>query len=288
MSPVARSALSLLLATSLALAPMRAAFAGGDDGGAVTVWTKDGGMFRGEIVERVPNDHITIKLATGETKRIEWKDVERDSLGTPTLPAPEAATTADAADVSVTPTTPIGKGRVTLRGSGVRLERLARTAEGYGTKVSGYDIICIAPCDAVVTPGGGYRVSGEGLRSSKHFEIGQGAHSIDAELGSNLRTGGALVFTALGGSAMFLGGVFAAVGTRTATDYGSGTGKTTTHEDTTWRDTGLVLLGIGAVSLVVGLVLFANNANSVKLDDREVATRKPSSDFAWTPTGFVF
>src|ERR1700689_677802 len=51
------------------------------DGGAaesfrdVGVVTRDGATFRGELVEKVPGDHVTIKLASGEVKRFAWADV---------------------------------------------------------------------------------------------------------------------------------------------------------------------------------------------------------------------
>ena len=47
----------------------------------ITVWLKDGSMVRGELVERVPNKHLTIKLATGEVRKIEWTEIDHDSIG---------------------------------------------------------------------------------------------------------------------------------------------------------------------------------------------------------------
>jgi hypothetical protein len=39
-----------------------------------TVVTQDGAMYRGEVAEYVIGDHITLKLDTGEVKRIVWAD----------------------------------------------------------------------------------------------------------------------------------------------------------------------------------------------------------------------
>lgn len=300
MSPVARSALSLLLASSLALAPMRAAFAGGDDGGAVTVWTKDGGMFRGEIVERVPNDHITIKLATGETKRIEWKDVERDSVGTPTLPAAPAAP-ADAPEPRPTrksspEASPQGV-RVHLTGdAGLRLIRQTGISDfgssAGGRAVSGtvahFEIVCYAPCDLVVPRGGDYHVVADGKRGSAAFVLDGESRSIDARLGSSTGYVAGSWSLSLGlGSLLTAGLLYWVESSREPlTTYDWNTGAETKEPKSygfAWA-----CLGVGALLTTIGIAALASNQNDVRVDGHAVAARKPSSDFAWTPTGFVF
>jgi hypothetical protein len=42
----------------------------------VTVVLKSGGRYRGEIVEVVPNDHLTIKLISGDIRNFAWDDVD--------------------------------------------------------------------------------------------------------------------------------------------------------------------------------------------------------------------
>lgn len=35
----------------------------------------DGSMYQGELVEKVPGDHLTLRLATGEIKRFDWPEI---------------------------------------------------------------------------------------------------------------------------------------------------------------------------------------------------------------------
>lgn len=56
-----------------------------------TVMTQDGAMYRGEVMEYVVNDHITLKLDTGEQKRIGWNDATQISPPRPKGKAPEHA-----------------------------------------------------------------------------------------------------------------------------------------------------------------------------------------------------
>lgn len=56
----------------------------------------DGSTFQGELVEKVPGDHLTLKLATGETRRFDWSDVE--SARDETLAAPTLTTATPAGD----------------------------------------------------------------------------------------------------------------------------------------------------------------------------------------------
>ncbi len=57
---------------------------------------KDGSLLRGALVELDDGDHVTVRLPTGETKRVEWSDIASSSqipgddlgLGAASLPAP--------------------------------------------------------------------------------------------------------------------------------------------------------------------------------------------------------
>jgi len=68
---------------------------------------KDGSIFQGDLVESVPNDHVTIKLATGETRRFAWSDIaEQKEPGTAREPAPAEAAAAAPAAAPKTPHAP--------------------------------------------------------------------------------------------------------------------------------------------------------------------------------------
>src|SRR5580704_2020131 len=57
------------------------------DTGVETVVTKDGAEYRGDLVESVPGDHLTLKLATGDVKRFAWADVTNVTHDPPVPPA---------------------------------------------------------------------------------------------------------------------------------------------------------------------------------------------------------
>lgn len=41
----------------------------------ITVWCRDGAFYRGEPIEYVPNDHLTLRLVDGKNLRIAWDNV---------------------------------------------------------------------------------------------------------------------------------------------------------------------------------------------------------------------
>jgi hypothetical protein len=271
---IATSALSLLLASAIVLAPMRGALAASDDA-TITVWTRDGATYRGEIVERVPNDHVTIKLATGETKRFEWKDLDHDSLGD--RPAREPAETPPKQERRAGP-------RVHLEAdhADAVLERdvgSASDASGGETRRL-FEVVCRAPCDSTIPAGSGYRVSGPGRRPSDTFSLtGAGDHAIRASNGSAaaFKFGGQ--FALYGTMPLLLGSVLSAL---PVGDPPDGTLASI-------RRGGHVILGVGIGMIVVGIVFLVANRNSVDVDGESVARAKPrSTTFALTPSGFVF
>ena len=71
------SLLSLLLSSPMILADP-----------SVVVLLNSGAEYHGQIVERVPGDHITIQLITGEVKVFAWRDVASDSSTDHSSPPP--------------------------------------------------------------------------------------------------------------------------------------------------------------------------------------------------------
>ena len=67
----------LLVAIALLVLPHEARSQSIQSGGSSDriVTLSDGALYRGELIELVPNDHITIRLATGEVKRFEWATI---------------------------------------------------------------------------------------------------------------------------------------------------------------------------------------------------------------------
>ncbi|MBL9040801.1 MAG: hypothetical protein JNM83_04325 [Myxococcales bacterium] len=52
-----------------------------------SVITKDGSMYRGEVLEYAINSHITLRLSSGESKRIGWDDIDQVSPPRPKSPS---------------------------------------------------------------------------------------------------------------------------------------------------------------------------------------------------------
>ncbi len=55
-----------------------------------SVITKDGSMYRGEVLEYAINSHITLRLSSGESKRIGWDDIDQVSPPRPKSPSPSS------------------------------------------------------------------------------------------------------------------------------------------------------------------------------------------------------
>ena len=69
-----------------------------------TVITKDGSMYRGEVLEYVISSHITLKLSSGESKRIAWDEI--DQVSPPKAKAPAAAPSPSPAPPPSSPSPP--------------------------------------------------------------------------------------------------------------------------------------------------------------------------------------
>lgn len=228
-----------VLALGLASVILASSLPAFGDEAQVTVVTKGGAKYRGELVEEVPNDHVTIKLATGEVKRFAWGEVERGDSAGP-LVALESS-------------------------QPVILERL---------RGGRFETVCRAPCNLRVAAGD-YRLSGEHLRSTKPFALGgAGTAKIEADLGSSrAHTTGLII--GLGGLSIATWSVVLA----TTRD---------TSEDSDLQRTLFVVAAAGAVVSVVGFIVAAGNANTVKIDGRPVASRRASPVIAFTSRGLVF
>lgn len=233
--------LRIVAALTLALAGTLAS-AKGDATSIVKL--KNGSVQRGVLVERVPGDHVTLKLSTGEKKRFEWNDV--DSIEEP----PEGASSASetpAASASEPPapsvsesaapapsvsTAPSGL-RLRMTGSpNVSLERHEGTA---------WSFTCLAPCERPIEAGE-YRVGGEGVNPSRTFMLREPSQ-LDVKAGSKGRAfGGQLLMGS--GAGILLIGVFLA------------------SQDS---DVAIPALAIGGAAAIGGLTLWLTNRTTITL-----------------------
>lgn len=180
------------LAPLLALAITATSLAANADDGELTITLADGAAYRGVLVERVPNDHVTIKLPTGDVKRFEWKEIKSDTFGAQLGPV------------------------VHLEGKpGAFLERPLGTT-------SHYERVCDAPCDRRLAPGI-YRAKAPGHGTSKPFSLdGAESKTVTAKLASTNQTWGGIVIMALGAAGVGLGVVQITTGRETDNTLGYG------------------------------------------------------------------
>jgi hypothetical protein len=204
----------------------------------VTVVTTNGALFRGELIEKWPNSHVTLRLPTGEYRRVPWQYISR--VSSDAIAAPTATT------------------RVLFRS-----EHEAATLQRLEPAGTWFDV-CRTPCAGVVAARGVYRVSGEGLRDSEPFTLtgrGQAVAIRTTRVGTRSSSvlGGILAIG--GGSAAYVGLIL--LGTHAST----GAGHDPPEEDD-WEgagETGAVMLLGGTAAAIVGLVTLLRNKTDVEL-----------------------
>jgi hypothetical protein len=137
------------------------------------VRTKDGGMLRGTIVEKVPNDHVEIQLANGQTRTVKMSDVEyagpaASDAGSPPPPPPPPL-----APSGITVSVPTAKLELKSPQHGLTFHSKVGDARGFASgtmwtskgaapttvevHAESFGRICTAPCAAEV-PQGTYRL----------------------------------------------------------------------------------------------------------------------------------
>lgn len=207
----------------------------------VCVTTKDAAQYCGDLVEKVPGDHVTIKEATGDVKRFPWTDV----VDQVTREAPPAAARGDADKPPQV--------HILVDGEpGVLLERRQNASEGWSATIwPGYayvetwEVACVAPCKTVVDAASTYRVNGSGVATSRNFTLAPGRDPLRLTLVPR-----SAVLHATGIVLTFLGGVLALAG-------GASLASSPAISDTTAaadvRGLGWVGLGAGALLMAIGI-----------------------------------
>ncbi len=186
--------------------PASAAWA--DD--VVTVHTRDGSVYRGELVEQVTGDHVTVKVASGPIRRIAWRDVEAQPVAPPDeVPPIETVYAVDGSVYHGEIVEKVHGDHITLRVPPGNLRRIdwdditrpeppavcsnetvraprrprdvlifeADHSEATLQRVlpTSYEDVCTVPCDErSVLQSGQYRVAGEGLVPTKPFMLQRG------------------------------------------------------------------------------------------------------------------
>jgi hypothetical protein len=228
---------------------------------ACVVTLTGGAKYRGELVESIPGDHLTIKLATGQVITFPWKDVVSNEEVELVAPVPSP------------PRGPV----VHIEGPpSVRLERqtgmVAEVGFHWPARLANvYSPVCMAPCDVSVTPGE-HRLAGPGYTPTSDFII-QGSKRLRLEphLGlSSFRWLG-LASTIAGGVLFIDGALFFALGEEGVGNNPHG-----------FVIAGAVMAPVGAILLAVGVPLLVASMSSVKIrEDARARVRLLSDRFAF-------
>jgi hypothetical protein len=241
------------------------------------VRTKDGGMLRGTIIEKVPNDHVEIQLPNGQSRTVKMSDVEYAGPASADKPAapPEANAAPPTAQVPPEPVSPTqavvktGMARLTLKAdqNGLTFHRKIGTSQGTGTgwvagtgrnsggaitmnvQLDNFERLCTAPCAAEL-PEGTYRL---GLSLDDGAVVpaeppvnAQGSLRLQGHVESyaGVRAGGVVIAIAGG-----IAGVVLSLQGKQNCDTGVASFCTTEHP---YLVHGMVVLG---VSSLVGLIM---------------------------------
>ena len=240
----------------------------------------DGTVMQGELVEKVPNDHITIKLATGEVRTIRW------SALAPQAPSPPPVQPAQMQTQVVAPQGPMTRVAIDADAPGVALMRVMGFGYvQYGSATgsfASYQTVCVAPCQADVDANATYQIAGDGVTPSSTFSMPAPPNGGPL----HLRVHGGSLGARVGGVWLLIGGITLAV--TGGMFAGTFAALSSNDTDTTgWIVGGLVTAGIGAVMTVIGIPLVSGSGTSV-VTDQNVPLAKHRSPIRMTPSGFVF
>jgi len=232
-----------IVLAALALAPTAAAEeASRPVSGEELVTLRSGASYRGALVEKVPGDHVVIRLATGEIKRIEWSEMQSSvAVEAPAAPPPARP---------AAPEPPRGV-RIVLEADGAHIALYRRAAEASNPFLPNPHIWayeCSDPCDVRVDPNAWYRVGGSDAMPSTEFRLPAGADPV------TIKANVANVRAYWAGAVLFALGLIAV-----------GTGATLLvlpKGNTDLTTPALVTGGAGVMTTVVGFVLMMVNARS--------------------------
>jgi hypothetical protein len=201
---------------------------------------KDGTVLRGSVGEMVPNLSITITV-DGQPRKVDWKDVDRVDIdrakaGPPLPPPPPPAPPA----LPVRPMTLVhvyGPPNATIQ------------ALQNGTMT--WTDVCKGTCDQELPTDGLYRIDAPGIRASRAFKIAGSRSNLEVDAASSTGFAGGLTLLIIGGAALVNGIGFFVDGLLTQ-EIDMQTSKDFTTA-------GLVLGGIGLVSMITGGFLLGSN-----------------------------
>ncbi|HUB08852.1 MAG TPA: hypothetical protein VMB50_17725 [Myxococcales bacterium] len=303
---------SLLVATSCLLAALCtcAAQARADGPLEDTVTLRNGAIYSGQIVEKVPGDHETLKLATGRIQRIAWSDIVQLP---PRQPSTLGGTFPSFQSIEMLAVPPAERVLVRLDSDNphATLEQLTGQQvvyEGHGATgvVDFSNTVCTAPCglDLGRTLMGqplSYRVGGDGVATSDWFSLpdSPGQLELHAKTGSAAGKTWGQVLTWAGAGVAGLGGAALLAGEASRiTPPAPPAGCPTCSEPNNDASNAFIAAGVGmliggAVMLAAGIPLWVLNRTTVTVEGGDRLAEDDSegsspSTVRWTPAGFAF
>ncbi len=219
---------------------------GGGHEGDVLIETKDGALFRGRLMERIPGQYVSIELASGETRRIATSAIARET--------DEASTAGHGELVEPRRTVHI---EFNVDDDRAELQRLDEDQ---------WIAVCPGPCSVDGPADAVYRIGGNGVRRSTPFRLPEDERDVPvtAEAGSTSTTVWGAVLAIGGGSlALTIGLPVLAIGFVANGDDSSGDG--TAGVGPPLIEAGAVMTVGGVIAGVAGLIMVLNNRTHVKV-----------------------
>jgi hypothetical protein len=225
------------------------------------VHLRNGGLYRGHVTEIVPGDHVTVRVESGETKRIAWSEIDRVIVAsTPIPPTPTRGTAAPATTPLAAPMVgPRARVHITASKNVILYRRPAGS--------SNWVQACASPCNEELPIGDAYRITGNNVAASKEFHLeaspgGTVDVAVDPPSTGGMVAGG---FLAGGGAtAAYVGLLMAMVGAAEIDNCGNNRGgvncssRRNDIDNEELRNAGLITLGVGSVLTLAGILIFVN------------------------------
>lgn len=230
----------------------------GTAGAEDVVVLKDGGAIRGLVMEVLPNDHVSVRMADGRTAIIPWVLIHHIEQASHPAEVPSTGSTTPptaAQTAAATPVTPItGSATVHITGDEVVLQ----TQRG-----GAWEAVCESPCDRELPLDSNYRITGSSIRTSGAFRLlaKPGEHvTLDVNAGSSAGFTGGVTMALLGGltaTVGFWGWYVALLNNATYDCTGDGYCYDGNHHvsPVPWA----ITMGVGAAVGTVGLILAVAN-----------------------------
>ena len=241
------------------------------------VHLNDGSTYEGELVEKVPNDHVTLKLATGEVRRFEWGAIAPERAA----PAPAATTMPGVTGVVAQPP-PLPPRPAHLRFTSdakgtllMRVDTVMNNTAVYPSTLETETPVCYAPCKADVDANARYYVRGAYVERSRSFSIPEGDSKLEARTGSS-------VTRAIGATSLTFG-ILSTIAGLIITPVAFATSDTRNGWDA-FEDWGVASLVGGGALILLGIPLMIAGVTHVGIGDMDVA-RGPVRPIAG---GFAF